>query len=104
MSNAPLAALCSALVLICQLLTFSALLGNDILSRTLQILLYGPFLLANSSLRLARDAWGLPIPATLFGGFPGWMNGLLFLMNWLLLSLLVFIIGKQLSRRSHGRP
>jgi hypothetical protein len=101
--NLPTALLSAVLVLLLQLFTFSALLGSDILSRTLQFLFYGPFLAANRLLRLARDSWDAPIPTTMFGGFPGWLNGLLLIMNWLLCSLFVFVLVTWVGNRARGR-
>jgi hypothetical protein len=101
--NWPTALLISVLVLILQVFTFRALLGRDIISRTLQILFYGPLLGADSLLRLARGSWGVPIPTTLFGGFPGWLNGLLLVMNWLVCSLFAFVVWRLVSTRVRGR-
>ncbi|OJH38360.1 hypothetical protein [Cystobacter ferrugineus] len=98
------AALASCVVmLLLEILTFSTLLGGDIISRTFQFLFYGPFLGAQNLLRFARDSWGAPLPTTLFGGFPGWLNGLLLVMNWAIYSLLGFIAWRLMDARARGR-
>ena len=103
MRNLPSALLISVLVLFLQILTFSTLLGRDVVSRTFQFLLYGPLLCADSLLRHARRSWGVPIPTTMFGGFPGWLDGLLLVMNWLLCSLFAFFVWMLVTRgRARG--
>lgn len=100
MKGWPIALLGSILVMFLQLLTFGSLLGRDVISRVLQILLFGPFLCVSSVLRFVRDSWDVPIPATLFGGFPGWLTFVLLALNWAVYSLL---LGVTLGRRSAPR-
>ena len=103
MKNLSSALLISFLVLFLQIFTFSVLLGNDIISRTFQILLYGPLLGADRLLHHARRSWGVPVPTTMFGGFPDWLDTLLLLMNWLVCSLLFFVAWRLVTRvRTRG--
>ena len=103
MNNLPMAAGWALSVLLLEVLTYSTLLSNDILSRTFQIVFFGPLLGAGTLLRHMRDSWDLPIPSTQFGGFPGWLDGLLFLMNWLVYALLGVFLLKTMNRQTKLR-
>lgn len=81
-----------------QVLAIRFWLGRDIISRTVQVLLYGPLLLAESLLHHARRSWGLPIELNMFGDFPDWVEWLLLLLNWLSCSLLYFGIWTMVTR------
>lgn len=103
MNIIPMAAGWALLVLLLEVLTFSTLLGSDILSRTFQILFFGPLVGAGALLRHMRDSWDFPIASTQFGGFPGWLDGLLFLMNWLFYSLFGVFVLTMMNRRTRAR-
>ncbi len=90
----------AAALLLVDLFALISLLGGDVLSRAAQILFYGPFLGLASLLRFARDSLSAPIPTTLFGGFPDWLNYLLLLVNWSLYAGLGFLIGARRGART----
>lgn len=98
MKSLPRISLLFAVMLILQLLATRFWLGSDIVSRTFQVLLYGPFLLAGSLLHHARRAWGLPIELSMFGDFPDWLEWLLLFMNWVVCSLFYFGLGSVVTR------